>query len=1000
LRKTAPALASRARACSAAKVASLLVLCLALALLTHPAGATEVASCGFTSGALRDKVGSSGRRVGAMQRGLAAVFSGRPAFDRDVSSGQLRDQRLGPRTRRWVGTFCDEFKPAGINDRIAAVEAALNHYAAIAMAHEDWRDTVRGSALATWLQASAPITERRLRLSGPAADVIDLLDAFARLPRKVHDLGDAVTGYQEIEAAHPDWRQILVSASFSHWIEADVRGLRALRRSGSAPIVIGLLDEYAAARLPIDACSVTLPDDKPEDAVYYRLQPSDMANLAARAQPALQAVVSHTFNKKSDLVEAVGKALPALAATCPPEVFATIVTGPSDEGVIGTMLDAGSVDLLTKRNTPAKLLAAVAILEGRVFETRGDLAEAVRFRIDEALLAASAEEAARPAAQAASLEPGAVMATPVPLSLRSDATAAPTARPVAAGESETEQAGRRSGRRDDRPEGHRFDARVESGRGGYGCPNCTAVTPEQLNSIIEAAVPVYGLSAARAAQLMWTVDALPALAPIPEDRLGALRTLQGVAFVNRRLFLRAVAARFGIADPPTTADSTQLSAVAAAARKQEPSPYPPVTITGESCGCLRNFSGTIYGFLPPWLGVDEASAADAADTDHRAASASTFPVDFTVMSRVGYLGLTLQTNGEPAADRQWQPSFDLGGLIATAHKHGTRVDLVVRAAGWQAWTDTAVQDVAIGQIVSRITREIKPAATSVTDLLALFDRFLPTRLDGVSLFFESYDGSDKQSTIIDRVVTKLRARLDAEDRPYVVNLVFDIDLSSEMLEQLRSILRPAPRPTPSGSFAESFRQPVMPGANVGKSQVDLVLSFLEQPSSQAKKRLRVELDESNAFHGQERKDLLRRIVPVISPDGHLQPLEEKHDADSFQQLDDDLIYFEDNFAGVGFWPLPKRISVDHERLRGLLLQRYATDLDGGFLPPSSDTALAMQVCDFACPNRWLFRVALDAAGGLLLLAGGGAALNCGLRNIFRRYGLAILTLAIVLAVCC
>lgn len=76
----------------------------------------------------------------------------------------------------------------------------MNHYKAIAEAHENWRDMVRGSALAMWLQASPPAAERRLQLSGPAAYVIDLLGT----PPKLHDLGDAVPTYQEIKVAHPD----------------------------------------------------------------------------------------------------------------------------------------------------------------------------------------------------------------------------------------------------------------------------------------------------------------------------------------------------------------------------------------------------------------------------------------------------------------------------------------------------------------------------------------------------------------------------------------------------------------------------------------------------------------------------------------------------------------------------------------------------------------------------------------------------------------------------
>jgi hypothetical protein len=601
----------------------------------------------------------------------------------------------------------------------------------------------------------------------------------------------------------------------------------------------------------------------------------------------------------------------------------------------------------------------------------------VRFRIDEALLVASLEPAAGPPLPTASPEPEAAAVTPPPPEGALDAAPTPTAPPVAGGDPEPEHTGQQSNHQSSQQQQNRgLAAGTDDGYGRYYCPGCKPVTPKQVDSIVKEAVSVYGLSAASAARLAQMADAPPVPTPLPEDWLAALESLQGVAFVNRRLFLQAVETRLNIV-VPTNVDAEQMTPIiAAAARKQEPSPYPPVTITSEGCGCLRNFSDTIYGFLPPWIGADDATGAAAAE--HAAASAPTLPVDFSVLSRIGYFGLTLQADGKPAPDRHWQPSFDLGGFIATAHRHRTQVDLVVRAAGWRTWTDSVVQDRAVDQIVSHVTRTIKPAAMPAISWQALFNRFHSTRLDGVSLFFEHYDATAEQSKIIDSVVTKLRAKLDAENRPYFVNLVLDVELSpAAESEQIESILSVARRPAVDAA-----------------KKVDLILLFLEQPSSEAKKRLRSLLDKSNAFHGQERKDLLRRIVPVISPDGHLQPQDEQiRSAGSFRQFDDDLIYFEDNFGGVGFWPLPKRTSGDYERLRGQLMQRFATDAN--FLQ-LSNIGLATQVCDFACPNRWLFRLAIDAVGGLLLLTALGASLSCRFRTILGRYGPVILALAIVL----
>jgi len=62
--------------------------------------------------------------------------------------------------------------------------------------------------------------------------------------------------YAEIAAARPDWREVLTDPRFNQWVQDPVpagqTANRQLRLSGSAPIVIELIDEYACEVVPRD----------------------------------------------------------------------------------------------------------------------------------------------------------------------------------------------------------------------------------------------------------------------------------------------------------------------------------------------------------------------------------------------------------------------------------------------------------------------------------------------------------------------------------------------------------------------------------------------------------------------------------------------------------------------------------------------------------------------------------------------------------------------------
>jgi len=85
--------------------------------------------------------------------------------------------------------------------------------------------------------------------------------------------------------------------------------------------------------------------------------------------------------------------------------------------------------------------------------------------------------------------------------------------------------------------------------------------------------------------------------------------------------------------------------------------------------------------------------------------------------------------------------------------------------------------------------------------------------------------------------------------------------------------------------------------------VDNVFVFLTQDTSKSKKNLRQIIE--NAFEGAARQTILRKIVPIVVAQG-LAEQEVKDEVEygkGITQFKDDLIYMQNNFAGIGLWHL-------------------------------------------------------------------------------------------------
>ncbi|TCP40196.1 hypothetical protein [Rhodovulum marinum] len=127
-----------------------------------------------------------------------------------------------------------------------------------------------------------------------------------------------------------------------------------------------------------------------------------------------------------------------------------------------------------------------------------------------------------------------------------------------------------------------------------------------------------------------------------------------------------------------------------------------------------------------------------------------------------------------------------------------------------------------------------------------------------------------------------------------------------------------------------------------------------------------------AFRGLERSEVLRSIIPVVPPGGHEFVFSRPSAGEApdpanrkFSQFRDDIIYFEDAFSGVGFWPVPRPDAPETAALMQVVTEEWVT----GILPAPLAVfePRAQAVCSWACPNRPYLALSAMAAFAVVAL---------------------------------
>jgi hypothetical protein len=491
--------------------------------------------------------------------------------------------------------------------------------------------------------------------------------------------------------------------------------------------------------------------------------------------------------------------------------------------------------------------------------------------------------------------------------------------------------------------------------------------------------------------------------PNPERVQAMLQPLLGIEYPTRELFQRALQATrcaylvaiintaAGKADPSLTCSLERLEKGArgfeapwrplydellpralerrlleSAARLRDPTQAKPVHWRGADCGCItENPDLHVYGFYSHWSAQEQPQA-----------------VDFSQFTRISYLGASLNDAGGYDTPPHWNSESTT--FARTAHRYGTKLDLVVYRRDWQLLAR---------QTSEEQERFARSAAANAVQLInePLTDRF--TRLkpyllpgwtesfflyDGVTVFFDDAPtdaaGEAHFASFFRHFMRHLIQELQKTGRSLALNLVVPQQLLGQpgaysfedLVGYIETAEPPYSRRIPEGGTDVTYR---------GTTDISVaLLVMLSEPTIETNRQLRARIDSTNVFQGHRRIAFLNGVMPVLLHATAAEPLLMSPAQRTL--LDADLAYTEWQYGGIGFWPVPLAASGTGAQVIELL--------GHNFYPPES-ASVAAGICKYVCPNRSVLRLLLEA---LALVSGVATALyvgSCNVRRLGRSY---------------
>ena len=509
---------------------------------------------------------------------------------------------------------------------------------------------------------------------------------------------------------------------------------------------------------------------------------------------------------------------------------------------------------------------------------------------------------------------------------------------------------------------------------------------------------------------------------ISDDVMAKLQSLQDTEYPDKNLFVNALKAVTRVAT-----SKMELTIVNKAEKKHplDESTVKPFKWNAKTCGCLRDdLSGVVYGFYPYWMAGDQddqkkdekAGEQNRKEADNQNEQSEDDEIiehelDFSVLTRIGFYALSFNEKGDineklPWAWKakgklfHWQKSpaeikaEKAAKFLKVAHKHRTDVDLVIYQdwsnQDWlnQDWSNMAsdgkkqIFENLMTNIIDLVNIELTDTFSLVKPYISFGGSPIPTIADGVTLYFKNYPVDDDDSKyLLVEFIKKLRKNLKDSNRHYYLNIMLHMDDLGKGVYEIKVLKQFVPSIDKREKDYED------------NNYVDHYLVFIGEPTTKTKKDLRNNVE--NLFHdGQQRSNMLQKIIPIIKPT-----------VSNEKQLIEDIIYFKNNYGGIGFWPLPLTEGGGVALMTCLkeILPGVRTDPEEKRIPKEKWT-LAEVVNfnlkenyrregaepisgykNFVTLHRWGGRVIFDVLLAVIAVYALLSAIFCSFRLIFKRF---------------
>lgn len=919
--------------------------------------------------------------------------------------------------------FCEAFPSALASgaSMADAVFVALDHYRTIAGAYPNWLNTLADPAFAEWVQAAPNVpgvgeplpTPRLLRLAGSAETVIALLREYAPpvIPAPTPVLGACgpPMGWHYYELTEMDMTALG---------ERGDRSAVLAELAGSYPTVDAVLARIRELVPDIGGCSLQLAEKALADAneqIVYRLRAGALASLTidlpnlvrddvaafeTAATPVRQAFVNAIEQRITETLDlqvqadadrfalmaaqsVIEPAAPAAASTATgttAAVTAGTTSAPATATVAGGTASSDAPATSRSPSDPVPLAQAAtaagtdqAAADGSAASATGDSDAATASDgqapptgsklVDRAIARLASPGGDQPAA-------GSVQLTEADLRiLAAEGVPAPA---IEALKKLTEP-----GQRFASLEDFQADATTEL---RLALAADTFYQPSTYMDVIDAQIVPEG-SVVVSDALIAALGGLPVFKTVSPTVIERIAPLQNVAFPEERL-LRAALVQPANNVLPSLDPGVMDILVERARKAPPPITRPPGPVATPGCGCsrLEGENRTVYAFYPYW--TDQFRDQEVSPT-----------LDLGLISHLAYFGVRIWGEGVNVDANHWTKDGGAGSFVATARRHDVQADLAVYLSDWEDW-DADKLNQAASAIAEAARRELD-FGTDLATIFSLraFDRLLSRKIGGVTVYFDDF--AEVWSSKGAATPAQMRRLVESVYRRLPPGL--ELNIAFEMPEnvagerdsaaiqaaisliyfELRPILGVGDSSSVGGDNRVEEPQPeensrgsagVIPDA-----RVDRVIVFLDRPTRTSKRDLQDGI--KRAFFGAERQRAFRKTVAIITPNGHedvfhLVPrrvgasLEPQMRPTPFSQFDDDLVFFKDNFQGVGFWPSPLSNQASIDKILLELGDRFGPDLAAESFPQIS--ILVANVCTVICPNRVLFRILLGAIALTLL----------------------------------